>query len=113
MSQMKEKWKNSSGLMLCKMVNLRNYNWVIIGGPPPRAHLPTLSFGANILELEKNSFSYRIPTVFLLFEPIVRTFWNFSARFRRKFGPSGKYFQFNVALKNVVEIHYPNLYPRP
>ena len=68
MSQMKEKWKNSSGLMLCKMVNLRNYNWVIIGGPPPRAHLATLSFGANILdELEKNSFSYRIPTVLLPF----------------------------------------------
>ena len=38
MSQMKEKWKNSSGLMLCKMVNLRNYNWVIIGGPLP-AHI--------------------------------------------------------------------------
>ena len=84
MSQMKEKWKNFSGLMLCKMANLRNYNRVIIGGPPPRAHLPTLSFGANKLdELEKKllfvPYSYRFSTVFLLFEPIVRKFCNFSA----------------------------------
>ena len=89
------------------MVDLRNYK----GGPPPRAHLPALSFGANILgELEKKLFF--LPFSYF-FEPIVRKFWNFSACFRRKFGPSGKYFQFNVALKNVVEIHYPNLYPRP
>ena len=45
------------------MVDLRNYK----GGPPPRAHLPALSFGANILgELEKKLWTL-FPTVLLPF----------------------------------------------